>query len=56
LFDGDGKDKFGPSIPIYDTINFQGGFSRRRFQPRQRPELAIPIQIKSKIAIMLNAK
>jgi hypothetical protein len=58
LFYGDGKGKFGPSIPIHDTINFQGGFSIATgdFNHDNAPDLAIPIQIKGKVAIMLNAK
>jgi hypothetical protein len=58
LFYGDGKGKFGPSIPIHDAINFQGGFSIAAgdFNNDKAPDLAIPIQIKGKVAIMLNTK
>jgi hypothetical protein len=58
LFYGLGKGKFGPSIPIDDTINFQGGFSIAAgdFNNDTVPDLAIPIEVKSKIAIMINAK
>jgi hypothetical protein len=58
LFYGDGKGKFGPSLPIYDTINFQGGSSIASgdFNHDNAPDLAIPIQAYGKVAIMLNAK
>ena len=58
LFYGDGKGNFGSSIPIHDAIHFQGGFSIAAgdFNNDQAPDLAIPIQIKGKVAILLNAK
>jgi len=58
LFYGDGKGNFGSSIPIHDAINFQGGFSIAAgdFNNDKAPDLAIPIQIKGKVAILLNAK
>jgi len=58
LFYGDGKGSFGPSIPIHDAINFQGGFSIAAgdFNNDQAPDLAIPIQIKGKVAILLNTQ
>ena len=51
LFYGDGKGKFGSSIPIHDAINFQGGFSIAAgdFNNDKAPDLAIPIQIKGKV-------
>ena len=58
LFYGDGNGKFGQSIPIHDTINFQGGFSIAAgdFNNDKSPDLAIPIQIKGKVAILLNTQ
>ena len=58
LFYGQGNGKFGPSIPIHDTINFQGGFSIAAgdFNNDHAPDLAIPIQNKGKVAILLNAR
>jgi FG-GAP-like repeat len=58
LFYGKGNGKFGPSIPINNTINFQGGFSIATgdFNNDQAPDLAIPIELKGKVAIMLNTK
>jgi hypothetical protein len=58
LFYGKGDGKFGPSIPINDTIKFQGGFSIATgdFNNDKAPDLAIPIQDKGKVAIMLNTK
>jgi hypothetical protein len=58
LFYGKGNGKFGPSIPIDNTINFQGGFSIAAgdFNNDQAPDLAIPIELKGKVAIMLNTK
>jgi hypothetical protein len=58
LFYGQGNGKFGPSIPIHDTINFQGGFSiaAGNFNHGNAPDLAIPIQNKGKVAILLNTQ
>ena len=58
LFYGKGDGKFGPSIPIHDAINFQGGFSIAAgdFNNDDAPDLAIPIQIKGKVAILLNTQ
>jgi hypothetical protein len=58
LFYGDGKGNFGSSIPIHDAINFQGGYgiAAGDFNNDKAPDLAIPIQIKGKVAILLNAK
>ena len=58
LFYGNGKGKFGSSIPIHDAINFQGGYgiATGDFNNDKAPDLAIPIQSKGKVAILLNAK
>jgi hypothetical protein len=58
LFYGKGNGKFGKSIPIHDAINFQGGFSIAAgdFNNDKSPDLVIPIQIKGKVAVMLNAQ
>jgi hypothetical protein len=58
MFYGDGKGEFGPSIPINDTIKFQGGFgiAAGDFDHDQAPDLAIPIQNDGKVAIMLNTQ
>jgi FG-GAP-like repeat len=58
LFYGKGNGKFGKSIPIHGAINFQGGYSIAAgdFNNDQAPDLAIPIQSKGKVAILLNAK
>jgi hypothetical protein len=58
FFYGDGTGKFGPAIPINDSINFNGGYSiaAADFNNDGAPDLAIPIELKGKIAIMLNTK
>ena len=58
LFYGDGKGNFGSSIPIHDAINFQGGYgiAAGDFNNDKAPDLAIPIQIKGKVAIMINTQ
>ena len=58
LFYGKGNGKFGPAIPIKDTINFLGGLSIATgdFNNDKTPDLAIPIQNKGKVAIMINTK
>jgi hypothetical protein len=58
LFYGKGNGKFGPPIPIDDTIHFQGGFgiTTGDFNNDGAPDLAIPIELKGKVAIMLNTK
>ena len=58
LFYGKGNGKFGPSIPIHDTIYFKGGFSIAAgdFNNDGAPDLAIPIELKGKVAIILNTK
>ena len=58
LFYGKGDGKFGPSIPIHDAINFQGGFSIAAgdFNNDDAPDLAIPIEEYGKVAILLNTQ
>ena len=58
FFYGDGTGKFGPAIPINDTINFNGGESIAAgdFDHNGAPDLAIPIELKGKVAIMLNTQ
>jgi len=58
FFYGDGTGKFGPAIPINDTINFNGGYSIAAgdFNNDKAPDLAIPIELKGKVAIMLNTR
>ncbi len=58
FFYGKGNGKFGPSIPIKDTIKTDGGFSIAAgdFNNDNAPDLAIPIQDHGKVAILLNTK
>jgi hypothetical protein len=58
LFYGKGNGKFGPSMPIKEAINFQGGYSIAAgdFNNDQAPDLAIPIELKGEVAILLNTK
>jgi len=58
LFYGDGKGNFGSSIPIQDAINFQGGFTIAAgdLNNGKAPDLAIPIEVKGKVAILLNTQ
>ena len=58
FFYGKGNGKFGPAIPLKDTIKNQGGFSIAAgdFNNDQAPDLAIPIELKGKVAVMLNTK
>ena len=58
FFYGDGTGKFGPAIPINDAINFNGGYSIAAgdFNNDKAPDLAIPIELKGKVAIMLNTQ
>ncbi len=58
FFYGKGNGKFGPSIPINDTIRTDGGFSIAAgdFNNDNAPDLAIPIQDHGKVAILLNTK
>ena len=58
FFYGNGKGGFGGAIPIADTIKNQGGFSIAAgdFNNDGAPDLAIPIELKGKVAIMLNTR
>ena len=58
FFYGKGNGKFGPAIPIKDTINFKGGYSIAAgdFDHDNAPDLAIPIELKGKVATLLNSK
>jgi len=58
VFYGKGDGKFGPGIEIKDAIKTDGGFSIAAgdFNNDQAPDLAIPIQIKGKVAILLNTQ
>jgi hypothetical protein len=58
FFYGQGNGKFGPSIPIKDTIQNQGGFSIAAgdFNNDKAPDLAIPIEVKGKVAVLLNTQ
>jgi hypothetical protein len=56
FFYGNGKGGLGAAIPIADTIKNQGGFSIAAgdFNNDGAPDLAIPIELKGKVAILLN--
>jgi hypothetical protein len=58
FFYGKGNGKFGPAIPIKNTIQNQGGFSIASgdFNHDGAPDLAIPIEVNGKVAIMLNTQ
>jgi hypothetical protein len=58
IFYGEGDGTFNTSAPIHNTIKNQGGFSIAAgdFNSDQAPDLAIPIELKGKVAIMLNTK
>ncbi len=58
LLYGRGDGSFGAPVPIKDEIGTEGGFSIAAgdFNNDQAPDLAIPIQNKGKVAIMLNTK
>jgi hypothetical protein len=58
LFYGKGNGKFGAAMPIHNTIQHQGGFSIAAgdFDHDGAPDLAIPIELKGKVAILLNSK
>jgi hypothetical protein len=55
---GKGDGTFGLAKHLKDTIHFQGGFSIAvgDFNNDKAPDLAIPIELKGKVAIMLNTK
>jgi hypothetical protein len=58
LFYGDGKGGFPKQIGFNETIGNVGGFSLAvgDFNNDKVPDLAIPLERKGKVAIMLNAK
>jgi len=58
LFYGKGNGTFGTGIAIADTINNQGGFgiASGDFDHDQAADLAIPIQNRDKVAVLLNTK
>jgi len=58
FFYGNGKGNFGAAIPISDTIKTDGGFSIAAgdFNHNQAPDLALPIELKGKVAILLNTQ
>jgi hypothetical protein len=58
LFYGKGNGQFGSGVEIHDAIKFDAGFSLAAgdFNNDKAPDLAIPIELKGKVAIMLNAK
>jgi|HubBroStandDraft_2_1064218.scaffolds.fasta_scaffold02271_7 hypothetical protein len=58
FFYGNGKGGFGAANPIAETIKNQGGFSIAAgdFNNDGAPDLAIPIELKGKVAILLNTK
>ncbi len=58
FFYGDGTGKFGSAIPINETIKLNGGYSIAAgdFNNDQAPDLAIPIELNGKVAILLNTK
>ena len=58
FFYGDGTGRFGPANPINDTINFNGGYSIAAgdFNNDKAPDLAIPIELKNHVAILVNTQ
>ena len=58
FFYGKGDGTFGKGIAIADTIKNQGGFSivAGDFNNDNAPDLAIPIELNGKVAILLNTK
>jgi hypothetical protein len=58
IFYGKGDGTFPSSAEIHNTIQNQGGFSIATgdFNNDQAPDLAIPIQDKGRVAILLNTK
>jgi hypothetical protein len=58
FFYGRGNGTFGPGIEIKTAINHQGGFgiASGDFDHDQAPDVAIPIQNRGKVAILLNTK
>jgi FG-GAP-like repeat len=58
VFYGNGDGTFKPGVEIHEAINHQGGFSIAAgdFNNDKAPDLAIPIQNKGKVAILLNTQ
>jgi hypothetical protein len=58
LLYGRGDGTFKPAIEIHDKIRSDGGFSIATgdFNHDGAPDLAIPIELKGKVAILLNTK
>jgi hypothetical protein len=58
VFYGKGNGKFSTGVEIKESINHQGGFSIATgdFNNDNAPDLAIPIELKNKVAVMLNTK
>jgi hypothetical protein len=58
VFYGKGNGTFKPGIEIHEAINHQGGFSIAAgdFNHDNAPDLAIPIELKGKVAILLNTQ
>jgi hypothetical protein len=58
IFYGKGNGKFGPGIEITTAIDHQGGFgiASGDFNNDQAPDLALPIELKGKVAILLNTQ
>ncbi|MGA8492310.1 MAG: VCBS repeat-containing protein [Terriglobales bacterium] len=58
LFYGNGRGQFGAANPIHDTIQNQGGYgiASGDFNHDGVPDLAFPIELKGKVAILLNTK
>ena len=58
FFYGKGNGKFGSGIEIKETIDHNGGFSiaAADFNNDNAPDLAIPIELNGKVAILLNTK
>ncbi len=57
-FYGKGDGTFKPGIEIHEAINHQGGFSIAAgdFNHDGAPDLAIPIELNGKVAILLNTQ
>jgi hypothetical protein len=58
VFYGNGDGTFKPGIEIHEAINHQGGFSIAAgdFNNDKAPDIAIPIELKGKVAILLNTQ
>jgi FG-GAP-like repeat len=58
LLYGKGDGTFGPPVPIKDEIGTDGGYSLAvgDFNNDHAPDLAIPIELKGKVAMLLNTQ